>query len=74
MLVNKLSGFVVTEEYKDKMGVILTRMYEQRDSNWGNARVIENIQSDAIRRCLKLHFDSPIIGVDCIDEKYLRFL
>ncbi len=74
MLVSKLSDFEVTEKYQETMAAILDKMFEQRDANWGNARVVENIQADAIRRCLKLHFESKVIDVDCIDDKYFKYL
>ena len=74
MLISKLADFEVTEKYKQTMTVILQNMFGRRDANWGNARVVENIQADAIRHCLKLHFDSKIIDVDCIDEKLLNYL
>ena len=73
ILLNNLSEYELSEDFKIKIRQIINIEYENRDkTQWGNARTIEKYASDIFLNYLVKHNAKGVIDIDCIPDYLLR--
>lgn len=74
ILLNKLAGHEVSEDFKTNMSQIINYEFEHRTKEWGNARTIENYYTEIFRNYLVKHHAKGVIDTDCIPDYLLKDL